>query len=89
MSPRSRETIHHLLYMALIEMRMEAYETENKKIFHLADLFHNIPLQLERVVAGERSYDEVLTWLQKRAQEKGLELWLDKAMASQGGEPSG
>lgn len=45
----TREAIHHALYLALVEMRTEAHEIGNKKLFYLADLMHNIPLQLERV----------------------------------------
>ncbi|MDQ3821250.1 MAG: hypothetical protein M3362_26720, partial [Acidobacteriota bacterium] len=72
-----------LLYLALLELRQEAYANGNKKIFHLADLFHNIPLQLERVSNGEGSYDEVLTWLEKRAVEKNCSEWLNTAINSE------
>lgn len=75
-----REIIHRLLYLALIEIRMAAHESEPKKIFHLADLFHNIPLQLEITAQKEGSYEEILTWLQERADEKGCREWLDYAV---------
>jgi hypothetical protein len=76
----TREVLHRLLYLALIEIRTEAYDHQNKKIFHLADLFHTIPLQLEGAAEGKGSYDEVLAWLRERAQQKGCEGWLDKVL---------
>jgi hypothetical protein len=76
----SRERIYRLLYLAFVEMRVEAHEIQNSKLFHLADLLHNIPLQLERVANGDGTYDEVLAYLQTRATEKGCENWLAKAM---------
>jgi hypothetical protein len=75
-----REIIYRLLYLALIEIRTEAYDIKNSKIFHLSDLLHNIPLKLERVLQGEGSYDEVMDWIQTRAQEKSCEQWLEKAV---------
>ena len=56
----SRELISRLLYHALVDIRMDAYANHNSKVFHLADLFHNIPLQMERVAKGEGDYDEIL-----------------------------
>lgn len=79
----SRESLHRLLYLALIEIRTEAHELGNKKIFHLADLFHNVPLRLENVLREESSYDEVLVWLRERAQEKGCGEWLDDVIEAE------
>jgi hypothetical protein len=79
----SRELLHRLLYLALVEMRTEAYEVRNKKVFHLADLLHTLPLQLERVAGGEGSYDEVLKSLHSRAGDKSLERWLENAIEAE------
>jgi hypothetical protein len=76
-----RERIYRLLYLALVDMRVEAYEAQNSTLFHLADLFHNIPLQMERVANGEGTYSEILSSLQTRAAEKGCLDWLSKAMS--------
>ncbi len=72
----SKTIIHKLLYRILLDIRVEAYSTKNNaKIFHLADLFHNIPLQLEQ--ADETgNYDDLIEWLVRRAKEKGCEQWL-------------
>ena len=73
----TRELLHRLIYRAFIEIREEAYRIQNKKIFHLSDLFHNLSLQLER---NNESYDEMLNMLQISAQEKGSQSWLDNAI---------
>lgn len=74
----AREALHRLLYTALVEMRVEAHEQQNQMIFHLADLFHNVPLQLERVAKGEGTYEEILQWVETRASEKKINAWFDK-----------
>jgi hypothetical protein len=45
-------------------------------VFLLADLFHNVPLQLDRVDQGDLVPDEILTWLSRRAQGTPMEGWL-------------
>ena len=70
-----KEIIYKLLYEALVEIREEAYTAKLSKTFHLADLFHNVPLSLEK--ADEASdYDELMTRITKRASEKGIDDWL-------------
>jgi hypothetical protein len=79
----SRELSHRLLYLALVEMRVEAHNMNNPKAFHIADLFHNIPLQLEKAAKGELQYEEILAWLKNRAIEKGCEEWLSNIIKAE------
>jgi hypothetical protein len=74
------EQVHQLLHLALLEMRVAAQEGGSKKCFHLADLFHNVPLQLQRVAQGEGTCEEVLAWIRERAREKGCEQWVETAL---------
>jgi hypothetical protein len=75
--------LHTLLYEVFIDIRVSAYTNEDTNlIFHKADLFHNLPLQLNRVVKGELSYDDVLATLRQRAQEKGCRQWLERRVAA-------
>ena len=67
--------VHRALFQALIEMRARAGESNDKLVWHLADLFHTIVLDLESASLGERSYDEVLQTLTDRVGEKGLGRW--------------
>jgi hypothetical protein len=69
----TKEIIYKLLYQALIEIREEAYTAKLTKTFHLADLFHNVPLSLEKA----DDYDELMIRIKKRASEKGIVDWLD------------
>jgi HD-GYP domain-containing protein (c-di-GMP phosphodiesterase class II) len=62
------------MYIAFVEIRVEAYEKQNAKIFHIADIFHTFPLQLERVDKGEITYEEVLSEIRRKAVEKNCEL---------------
>ena len=73
------KTVHRLLFHAVLEIRDHSYSTGDKAIYHLADLFHNVALQLEAVAEGKTNitYDDVLTFIKERAREKGWEKWID------------
>ncbi len=74
--PSTIDVLHRLLFRALLEIRSEGQEHNNKVVFHLADLFHTIVLELECAARGECNYEEVLKSLETRANEKGLTRWL-------------
>lgn len=69
--------LHRLVYAAFIEIRAAAREGDTQRVFHLSDLFHTVPLRLDRIERGEVSPDDVIQWLRARAQEKGLAQWLE------------
>jgi hypothetical protein len=70
------EAVHRLLFRALLEIRAEGHKHKNKLVFHLADLFRNVALDMEEAARGRRDYDQVLELLHTRARDKGLETWL-------------
>jgi hypothetical protein len=72
------EAVHRLLFNALLEIRSQGHEQQNKLVFHLADLFHNIALEMGNAAQGKTSYEEVLRLLEERAREKGCERWFDQ-----------
>ena len=80
----SKLLIHHLLFQALVDLRSEASATQNDKVFCLAHLFHNTPLDLVSVLEGKRSYDELcdklLGWVRDRTPLWGCEVWLKQAV---------
>lgn len=76
----SSEIIHELLYHALIEIREEGRQEQNNVIFHLADLFHNVPKKLERAGKGERSYDDILREIKDRAKEQKIDSWIENVI---------
>ena len=73
--------LHQLLHEALVEIRTEGRESKNKAVVHLADLFHNVVLQMGRAAQGDGSYKEVLESLREQAQQKGCERWMEQRMA--------
>ncbi len=82
------DKVHQLLHLALLDIRTAAQAGGAEKCFHLADLFHNVPLQLRRVARGEGTYDEVLAWIEERAREKGCERWVQDALAGSTLQPA-
>jgi hypothetical protein len=74
---KESDCIYEALYFALIEIRAQGETSGDKVVFHLADLFHNVPPQLAQVARGERTYAEVLAGLERKADEKGIRSWLD------------
>lgn len=85
--------VHRLLFQAILEIRDQSHRSGDKVIYHLADLFHNVALQLEAVAEGRAdiTYDDVLTFIRERAREKGWEKWIDdriSELAIRSGEKS-
>ena len=78
----SKEIIYRLIYYALIEIRMDARSMQGKKIFHLADLLHNIPLALEKASVAV-SYDGILNQIKEDAKDKGMERWVENVISNQ------
>jgi len=70
---------HRLLFQALLDIRDESRRIDNKPIYHLADLFHNVVLQLESVAAGNSrsTYEDILTFIKEQAESKGWQKWVD------------
>ncbi len=62
-------------------MRSQGREQGNKLVFHLADLFHNVVLEMQNAAAGQCSYDDVLKVLEEKAREKGLDKWFGQNLA--------
>lgn len=76
MEHMTKPQIYDLLHRAVIDLRAEGRTTEDHVVFLLADLFHTVPLQLDRVDQGDLAPDEVLSWLRRRAQGTLMEDWL-------------
>jgi hypothetical protein len=47
MAETSKHLLHKLLHFALIDLRFEGHTIRDELVFRLADLFHNVPLQLD------------------------------------------
>ena len=64
------ELLHQLLYRALVEIRGSSREANDKVSYHLADLFHNIALEMGDAVQGGRTCSDVLGSLRERSESK-------------------
>lgn len=72
--------LHDLLYRAFINIRMEAHDEQNEAIFKLADLLHNLPLQLVKALQQNQDYEIVFTVLKARVAQKQQEPWLEQVI---------
>lgn len=77
MAQPTKSQLYRLLYAALLDLRAEGQRAENPVVVLLADLFHNVPLQLHRVDQSDLTPGDILTWLRSRAQGTPMEGWLN------------
>jgi len=85
--------VHRLLFQALLQIRDESRSAGARASYHLADLFHNVAVQLEAVAEGKTdiTYDDVLTFIKEQARERGWGKWVDDRigeLAARSGEKS-
>ena len=74
-----KEYILELLYRAFLDIRIAAYSQDSQTCFILADVFHNIPLQMKQVDKGAESYANIIRWIQEKCEERKCKSWLDNA----------
>ena len=72
----TERVLYRLLFDALIEIRLLGYESNNKMVWVLADLLHNLPLQLDRLDRGGITVQDIMRELEWRAHRHGIERWL-------------
>ncbi len=77
---KDSDIVHELLFHALIDIRGQGVEMKDKVVFHLADLFHNIVLEMGQATSDNADYSRILTKIRKRAEAKGCERWIDSKM---------
>jgi hypothetical protein len=74
---REKELVCKLLHRALVEIRDRGRESEDKTVFHLANLFHNTPMQLLRASDGAATDESLLNALRENAARAGCSEWLE------------
>jgi hypothetical protein len=67
------------LYYAFLEIR--AFAGDRKLCFALADVLHNVPLQIAAALDGKRTFEEILADIRARFQSRKCEGWLDNVIA--------
>jgi phage terminase large subunit-like protein len=73
------EYILKLMYRAFLEIRADSYEKMNYTCFALADVFHNVPINLLRASRGEMSYADVVAQLREKCEARNALGWLENA----------
>ena len=68
------------MYTAFLDIRVASYSNDSHTCFVISDVFHNVPLQLNRADKGEESYAEIVTWIQNTCEERNCKAWLENAL---------
>lgn len=63
----------YVLYITLVEIREQALEKNDKKLFWLCDMLHNIPFALTSEGATKDAYNHLL----ESVKHLGIENWLE------------
>lgn len=74
-----KEYLSELLFRAFLDIRIASYAKDSHTCFVLADVFHNVPLQVNRADKGEISYAEIIADIKKRCERRQCTPWLDTA----------
>ncbi|MGB8347217.1 MAG: hypothetical protein WCD86_20185 [Ktedonobacteraceae bacterium] len=74
-----KEYLFKLMYAAFLDIRIASYAKDSYTCFVLADVFHNVPLQMNRAETGEMRYAEIVKLLQEKCEERKASSWLDTA----------
>jgi len=70
--------LYHLLFSSLLQIREDANENQNKKVFWISHLLHNLPIQLldencnhkellEKIIEDAR-FNKMGDWIEKEIQ---------------------
>ena len=71
--------LYSLLSSALIQIREDAHENRNKKVFWISNLLHNLPKQL---LDENVNYEEILNELKSKAAHDQIDRWLENELDS-------
>ena len=77
-----RSMSHKFLYYAFLEARMAAYERHQQVAYQLADIFHNVPLQMLSALEDRRTHEEILEDVRSRAARWRMEDWVEAALSN-------
>lgn len=82
-----KEYILRLMYCAFLDIRIASYSQDSHTCFILADIFHNVPLQMNRAEKEGAGYADIVKWIQKRCEERQCTAWLENATTNIGQRP--
>ena len=80
--------IYKLIYQAFVDIRSSAQNGDSNVstiAYKLSNVFHNVPLQLNRIESEGGDYEKVLLDIRERAKRSKCEGWLDNVIRQLGG----
>jgi hypothetical protein len=74
--------IYKLMYYAFLDIRSSTRSDDVNLVvaYRLADVFHNVPLQLNRVENENGDYETILLDIRERAKRAKCEAWIDNVI---------
>jgi hypothetical protein len=72
----SKKILYRVLHSALKVIRAEGKAIGNKKLYHLCNLLHNLPLQLMHA-DNDEDFSRLFLELKARSEAMGLEKWFE------------
>ena len=76
-----KEYLFELLFRAFLDIRVASYAKDSHTCFILADVFHNVPLQMNRADKDEKDYADIVADIKERCERRQCISWLDTATA--------
>lgn len=77
-----KEYILKLMFAAFLDIRVASYAKDSYTCFVLSDVFHNVPLQMKRADEGEKSYADIVTYIQEKCEARNCKSWLENATSN-------
>ena len=77
-----KEHVLKLMHIALLDIRVASHSQDHYTCFILSDVFHTVPLQMNRADRGEISYADIILWIRRKCEEKKCLSWLETAHAN-------
>ena len=77
-----KEYLFKLMYAAFLDIRIASYSQESHTCFALSDIFHNVPLQMNRAEKGEMSYADIVAGIHEKCEQRKAQSWLATAIAN-------
>lgn len=74
---QKKEFIHKLLYSALVQLRADAVERNDKVAFRICDLLHNVPMKLLHATT-EADFEAIYQELSDYVDSTGMRKWFDR-----------
>ena len=76
-----KEYILQLMHFAFLDIRAASHSQDCHTCFVLSDVFHNIPLRINRADKGEIDYAEIVAGIKEKCEARNCIPWLDNATA--------